>query len=372
MKKIHSYSSVVLRAKKDARNWKWKFWPFLKENKTCEPKFDQTEMPSFWEELFQIGENMIANIVTTWKALDKKLKPDYCDALKEDIRAEKELAKLTKEKEDSFNEYKTAKDELNKFNPPSWDRKSELLVLFVLGISEFFINSVVFQLFGENNLRTNGTAAGLGVLIPFLAYALGYFLKQKQKSTMDKIWLVVIPASVLAALEVISEWRSVFFEGTGIAKFFNIPVTQSQFTLWFFIINIAFFIGATVVSYLASHPQGEVYKQARRNFRKTLKEFKEDEAEVKDAAERAEKSESRLEKVKHQRDKSHQKLRAEAMYVKETAEALMKSYKAENLRHRPDFPECFKKNHPVPEIPVTLTNLDWECEDINYKVDNEK
>lgn len=368
MKHIYSYRSVVRTSKRDARNWRWIFWPFLKDkNKARVPREGQTEPPAFWEELFQLGEQEIAPIVEKWKKLDTKLKPEFCDAKKEDDRADEALQKLTNEKKTSFKDYKNAKEKLNEFKPPALDKKWEFILLFVIGVSELFINRMIFQLFGENELFTNIFSIGIGVVIPLLAFWFGYLLRQLQKSTTEKALLFVIPLGAFAGLYVISVLRTAVFEGTGIVRMLKLDLSESQLTILFYIINIVFFIGATVISYFASHPQGEIYKQAKKIFRSTLKEFKEDEKEVKEAADRCEKTESRLEKITHKRAKTHQKLSAEAFTIKESAEWLMKTYKAMNLRHRPDFPECFKQEHKAPEIPESLLNLDWNCEEMETK-----
>jgi len=370
MKHIYSYRKVVRTAKRDARNWRWIFWPFLKDkNKTKVPREGQTDPPSFWEELFQTGENLIAPIVEKWKKLDVKLKPEFCDAKKEDDRADKALEQLTKEKKSSFEEYKTAKEKLNEFKPPALDKKWELVLLFIIGISELFINRLIFQLFGENELFTNIFSIGIGVVIPLLAFWFGYLLRQQYKSATEKALLFVIPLGALAVMYVISVLRTAVFEGTGIVRTLKLDLSDTQLTILFYVINIVFFIGATVISYFASHPQGEIYKQAKKIFKTALKEFKEDEKEVKEAADRCEKTESRLEKITHKRAKIHQKLLAEAMSIKESAEWLMKSYKSMNLRHRPDFPECLKNSHNAPEIPNELTILDWNCDEENHMVE---
>jgi len=368
MKHIYSYRKVVNTAKKDARAWRWKFWPFLKEEKARVPRTDQTESPSYWEELFQLGENLIANIVEKWKILDMKLKPEFCDAKNEDARADKELERLTKEKESSFIEYKQAKDKLNEFKPPALDKTWEFVLLIIIGVSELFINRLIFQLFGENEMFTNIFAVGIGILIPLLAFWFGYLLRQQVKSTAEKALLFVIPLGTFAIMYVISVLRTAVFEGTGIVKFLKLDLSDNELTILFYIINIVFFIGATVISFFASHPQGDIYKQAKNIYKTALKEFNNDENEVKDAANRAEKSESRLEKITHKRDKIHQKLLAEAKSIKESTEWLMKSYKSMNLRHRPDFPESLKNEHNAPEIPVELKVLDWSCDEGKNKV----
>lgn len=373
MKYTYSYRKVLRTAKRDARNWRWVFWPFLKDkDKARVPREGQTEIPAFWEELFQTGENLIAPIVEKWKKQDVKLKPEYCDAKKEDIRADKELEKLTKVKEGSFGEYQNAKEILNEFKPPALDKKWELVLLFIIGISELFINRMIFQLFGEDEFRTNIFSVGIGVIIPLLAYWFGYLLKQQTKSLTDKAWLFILPLGAFGIMYVVSVFRTAFFEGSQIVKILKLPLTDTELTIWFYIINIVFFIGATAISYFASHHQGDIYKQAKKIFKTALKEFKEDEKEVKQAADRCERTESRLEKITHKRAKIHQKLLAEAITIKESAEWLMKSYKAMNLRHRPDFPPCFKKQHKAPEIPDSLKTLDWNCEEKESKTDEIK
>jgi len=370
MKHIYSFRKVVRIAKRDARNWRWRFWPFLKDNsKARVPREGQTETPAYWEELFQLGESLIAPVVEDWKRLDTNLKPEYCDAKKEDIRADKELEKLTIEKESSFNEYKQAKEKLNEFKPPALDKNWEFVLLIIIGVSELFINRLIFQLFGESELFTNIFSVGIGVVVPLLAFWFGYLLRQQVKSTTDKVWLVILPLGALAVMYVISVLRTTVFKGTGIVKTLKLDISDNELTILFYVINIVFFIGATVISYFASHPQGEIYKQAKKIFKTALKEFKDDEKEVKEAADRCEETESRLEKITHKRAKIHQKLLAKAMSIKESAEWLMKSYKAMNLRHRPDFPECLKNAHRAPEIPNELTNLDWNCEEENQVVE---
>jgi len=365
---MYSYRKVTGTAKRDARNWRWIFWPVKKDTtKARVPREGQTETPAYWEELFQLGENLIAPIVEKWKKIDTELKPEYCHAKKEDDRADAELEKLTTEKESSFKEYKQAKEKLNEFQPPALDKKWEFVIIIIIGISELFINRMIFQLFGEDEFRTNIFSIGIGVLIPLLAYWFGYLMKQEYKSVTDKIWLFILPIGALGIMYSISVLRTAYFEGTEIVKLLKLNLTYFQLNVLFYIINIVFFIGATVVSYFASHPRGEIYKQVKNNFKSALQEFKEDEKDVNEAAARCERTESRLEKITHKRAKIHQNLLAEAMTIKETSEWLMKSYKAMNLRHRPDFPDCFKQPHKAPEIPDFLLYLDWHCEENDVK-----
>lgn len=365
MKNNYTYRSVNCRAKKDARNWRWKFWPFAKELKSSEPKSGQLERASFEEELFHLGESLIAEIVEKWKKLDMKLKPKFCEAKSEDIRADANLEKLTKEKEDSFHEYKAAKEKLNTFKPPPLDKSLEFILLFIIGISEFFINRMIFQQFGESEMATNILAAGIGFLLPILAYWFGYLLKQERRTTIDNIWLIVLPLGALGVLFVISEMRSVFFKATGIMNELHLDEANTNLSVWFYIINIGFFIGASVISFFAAHPEGDIYKQAKKIYKNTLKEFNQDEKEVKMAADEVERTDKDYQNIMHLRAKTHQKLLAEANSIKENTEWLMKSYKATNLAYRSDFPPCFKKELNAPEIPTELIVLDWHCEELD-------
>ncbi|MBU1252723.1 MAG: hypothetical protein KKG06_04515 [Bacteroidetes bacterium] len=372
MKKIYSYRTVVRRAKKDARNWRWKFWPFVKDGKAKEPKTDQTIEAQYEKELFQLAESLIAETAEKWKELDIKLKPEYCEANKEADSANKEWKKVSDDAKQSSVEFEKAKGIFYNFQPPSLNPKWALFWLVLIGISEFFINSLVLQILGQGQIETYIAAFGMCIMIPLGAHFFGKSLQQTSKSRIDIFWLIATPVIIFALIGGLSFLRSKYFEALGISKILGIEVTPTEATIVFIIINIALFVIAAVISHEGNHPQHKAYSQAKKRYKDSLKAFENDKDEVKKAAKDLAEAEKQLQSIKHKRAKTHEKLFQEANSIKETIEWLISSYRAANLANREDVPECFKKSHNAPEIPNSLKNLDWDCEEENnHQVENE-
>lgn len=363
--KKYRYSSVVRRAKKDARNWKWKLWPFVKEPKPKEPKTDQQIESQFERELNQAGEKQISYLAEEWKEKDIKLKPDYCAALKRYTIAYKTLSEEKGEMSESLKEYNIAKVIYDKFQPPSLKPGWMIFWLLTIGISEFFINSLVLQILGQGKIETYIAAFSMCVIIPLGAHFFGKSLQQISKTSTDKFWLIITPIIILLLLAGLSFLRSKYFEGIGVNKLLGIEISSTEVTIVFIIINVALFVVAAVISHEGSHPQHKSYTQAKKRFKTALKELGMDEREVKIAARELNSAEKDLEIIKHKRAKTHEKLKEEAVTFKETAEWLISAYRAANLANREDVPECFKKEPRVPIIPDTLMDIDWYCTDEN-------
>lgn len=359
--KKYTYRSVIKRAKKDARDWKWKFWPFLKEKKPKEPKTDQEIESQFERELLQSGENQISQIAEEWKERDMKLKPNYCAAKKRYEAAYKTLTEEKGEMSESVKEYRAAKEVFDKFEPPSLKPLWMLFWLIAIGISEFFINSLVLQILGQNQLETYIAAFSMCVMIPLGAHFFGKSLQQTNKSSVDKFWLIITPLIILTLIGGLSFLRSKYFEGIGISKLLGIEVTSTEATIVFIIINIALFVVAAVVSHEGSHPQHKLYSRAKKRFSIAQKDLERDESDVKKAARELKVSERDLEIKKHVRAKTHERLKEEAVTIKESAEWLISAYRSTNLTNREDVPECFTKEPKVPVIPQTLQQIEWEC-----------
>lgn len=372
MKKIYSYRSVVKRSKKDARNWKWRFWPFARESKSQEPKTDQTIEAQYEKELFQLAESMMAETAEKWKELDIKLKPEYCEANKEAQSADKEWKKVSDDAKQSSGEFEKAKEIFFKFQPPSLDPKWSLFWLVLIGISEFFINSLVLQILGQGQIETYIAAFGMCIMIPLGAHFFGKSLHQETKSRVDVFWLIAVPAVLFLLIGGLSWFRSKYFEALGISKILGIEVTPAEATTVFIIINLALFVIAAVISHEGTHQQHKAYSQARKRYKDSLKTFEDDEDEVKKAAKELAEAEKQQKHIQHKRAKTHEKLFQEANSIKEKIEWLISSYRAANLANRKDVPECFKKSHNAPEIPNPLKNLDWNCEESEKSIDNEK
>lgn len=364
MKKIYTHRSVVKRAKKDARDWKWRFWPFARDTKSQEPKTDQTIEAQYEKELFQLGEGLIAEIAEKWKELDIKLKPEYCEEEKHVQNAGYVWNQERSEATQSAAEFEEAKKKFHEFQPPSLNPSWAIIWLILIGISEFFINSLVLQILGQGQIETYIAAFGMCIIIPWAAHYFGKSLQQTTKSSTDLFWLIVTPTVVLILIGGLSFFRSKYFEALGISKILGVEVTATEATIVFIIINIALFVIAAVISHEGNHPQHKSYKQAKKRYKDSLKAFENDKDDVNKTAKELASASERLQSIKHKRDKIHEKLFQEANSIKERIEWLISSYRATNLANRKDVPECFKNPHNAPEIPNSLRVLDWNCDEM--------
>ncbi len=369
MRKIYTYRSVVRRAKKDARDWKWRFWPFARETKSQEPKTDQTIEAQYEKELFQLGEGLIAEIAEKWKELDIKLKPEYCEEEKHVQNAGYVWNQERAEATQSAAEFEEAKKKFHEFQPPSLNPSWAIMWLILIGISEFFINSLVLQILGQGQMETYIAAFGMCIVIPLGAHFFGKSLQQITKSRTDVLWLIATPTVVLILIGGLSFFRSKYFEALGISKILGVEVTATEATIVFIIINIALFVIAAVISHEGNHPQHKSYKQAKKRYKDSLRAFENDKDEVNKAAKELASASQKFENIKHKRAKTHEKLFQEANSIKERIEWLISSYRATNLANRKDVPECFKKPHNAPEIPNSLRVLDWNCDEMKNSSD---
>lgn len=171
---MHHYTHrrVVRKGRKDGRNWRYTLWPFRHE-KQPEPKADQEIAPQYEIEIIKASENEISKEAEDWKELDKKLKPDYCEAVTELDNARKMYLKEADEADIAQEEFNAARQKYESLAMPALDLKWRNFWLVFIAIVEFPLNSVVFNVFGESRILTLLFAAGLCVMIPLFGHFWG-------------------------------------------------------------------------------------------------------------------------------------------------------------------------------------------------------
>lgn len=363
---VYTYGSVKRKGKKDGRDWRWKFWPPkwpFRESKEPIPPISQSEPAQFESALTEAAEADMQSLAEEWKAMDEKLKPEYCQA-----EAERGIAKETYEKE--AGEEKTALGVYEKASEaflkvpspplsPSWMR----FWLFVIAIGEFPLNAVVFQVLGQSRAETYLVAAFIGIFFPLAAHAFGKSLRQENKSKTDQVLVALSPLFVLAILTGLGFVRAKFFEALELQQLLGITVTPTQATVLFIVINIAVFFVAVVISYQGSHGNEAEYNTLQKAFMHALNRLGKESGEAKAAAERLTRAEERFQKALHRRHKSFEKIAEQAKHIKETNDWFVSVYRFANMeaRRNPANPECFKKPPAEAKIPDSLQNLDWDC-----------
>ncbi len=355
-----THRKVTCRGKKDGRDWKWKFWPF-KESKPKEPKSNQNFPPQFETELIRGGENLIAQEAEKWITLDRELKPKYCEALAAFQNASKRNLKESQEAEAAKGEFERAKAKYEDITLPALAPKWRNIWLFFICIGEFPLNSVVFSLFGSGRIETYIMAAVLCVIIPLAAHFFGQSLRQENKSKTDLALVIAMPVAILCILGAIAFIRAKFFEVRLSQHLIGISLTPTQMTVLFIIINVAIFLVAVVVSYEGSHADRKYFNTVYARYREALKRMEKEAAEAKEAGREFVRAELALQQIRQFRQKSHEKFVQEVKTLQSSAEWLVSSYRAANMRVRSDTPPCFLVEPKIPEIPEELLRLDWEC-----------
>lgn len=352
------------RGRKDGRNWQWEFWPFFRKSKPAEPKTDQT-MPAQYETvLVKAGQNDVAKIAGKWKKLDIRLKPRYCQALKALHAARQRAEKEGLEAQQAMPEYETAKKNFQELDMPALDPRWRLFWLILIGIAEFPLNGLVFSIFGAGRIETYIMASAMCLVIPLAAHFFGKSLRQDNKSSVDKGFLIIVPLILLGVLAAIAFIRAKFFEAAKTQELMGITLTSLQITILFIIINIALFLVAVVISYEGSHPNHRLYNTRRARLKEALKKLRKESGEAEAALRQLAKADSAYQKERHHRAKKHEGYCQKANEIKETVELLVTVYRDANIDVRHEFPECFKQPAMAVTIPPPLQSLDWECEEV--------
>jgi len=370
----YSYREVTKRGKQDGRDWKWRFWPLIKEPKAVEPKTDQTQASSYETEIIHAAEFDMQKVADELAELDKKLKADYCEALREYKEAEDAFNKEAREVPPAAKEFEAARRELLNIEQPDLSPKWRTFWLVAIGIAEFPINALVFQIFGENQLLTYIMAATMCFGIPIAAHFLGHSARQESKTNWDKALIWLIPVGALFVLCGLAFVRSKFFEAVLQENVIGISMTPTEATVLFLIINIFIFFVAFLISYYGSYPQGRFYRTARKRYETALGKYQKESSEARVAKARLESASKRHDSARHHRQKIFEKHQQKASIIKEQADWYAASYRAANLRERRDFPPCFQETAATAQMPLALTKIDWDCPDIAHakeEVENE-
>lgn len=355
---------VRRRGKKDGRNWQWEIWPFFRKQKPAEPKIDQTMPAQFEKEIVKAGESHVAKTANAWKKLDITLKPRYCQARQALLAARESVQKERSEAEAAMAGFETAEQSFRELEMPSLDPRWRLFWLIIIGVAEFPLNGLVFSIFGAGRIETYIMASAMCLLIPLAAHFFGQALRQENKTSADKGFLLIVPPILLGVLAAVAFLRAKFFEAGQTQELMGITLSPQLATILFLIINVALFLIAIVISYEGSHPNQRQYNTRERRMKEALKRLKKESSEAEAAARKLAEADRAYHKERQHRHTNHEQLRQDAEITKETAEWLVTVYRDANIGARHEIPECFKQAPMAVSLPEPLLNLDWECEDV--------
>lgn len=361
MKAEYSIRKAKRQGKKDGRNWKWKFWPFVKEPKPVVPEDNHPTICPYEKEIKEGVERDISVVCEEWENKDRGLKENYCVALREYEEAEKMLEKETREANEARARFLEASTKLRMMGRPNLSHGWMLFWLIFLGLCEFPLNGLVFSLFGVGKIETYIIAAALCAIIPWLAHMVGVRLKQAEKTKTDMITIVSILLVVLLLFIAIAIMRADYLAES--LKEYGGGLKPSTAAMLFIIINMGIFSGAVGISYNGSHPHEDDYKNALYEYKAALKNLTKEAREAKQAARYFDIKLRQLNRAETYRKQTFMKLKMLAETKARTYEWMAQAYRTENARERGKTIKCFNMKILSVDMPNTFDHLDWSCPD---------
>lgn len=344
----------------DGRDWKWRIWPFTKEEKPRRP-VNAEEVPSEREKgLIDDTERCLAEIAEEWHKKDDPLSKEYCNTKGEIERLNERLNKEKKEHKKASNEYDTAK---KKFSIQSMSLMSPLVAHIFIGMlsfGEFAFNIMAFGIFAQPQLETIILSLGIGFAIPTVAYFCGSTLRNEIRPMAMKIMGVASVLIMFGVFWVLAVLREKYIEATETMNLLNIQLSKGTLLWNFIIINTVFFLAIVILTYLSSHKNPEAYKKARKGFEDASKSLKKEGVDVDIIEKQLEVLKKKLSNVSVAREKMFKQFVQRAEQEKNVWERLIRAYREGNLSVRPDNPYL---NKPFQEIklPEVFNELSWEC-----------
>ena len=268
--------------------------------------------------------------------------------------------------------YKEAQLDCNKFSDDFEHMHTVPKVywaLFIfLAISEFPMNSIVFDILGEAKWLTYLLAAGLCVVIPLSAPYMGIVLKRESPLKHARAALIAAVLFIAVALVLIglAYLRERFVAGSGVAELLGIKMDARMVTIVFLSINLLVFVVASFASHMTHI---DVTDEQIKKYHITRRELKE-------AEDLIESQGSDLESLKRAQDKVEEKISTLAVTrekvfnqycevaeaQRDTCQWLINVYRTMNMRVREsqEVPECFKNDLEISISPFDKS-LDKEC-----------
>jgi len=335
------------------------WWPFgrytkwgakcqgKKDGKKNIPKWESAEQPSYLMELKQLGDAAVRDLINKWSKEDEKLKKKWAEC-------EKEKNEALEAHEKAKNEYHAVEERYKKahgitpigIKPPGFVRY--YLLIAILFICEFPMNSVVFRLFREAEIMTYIVTAGLAIALLMCAHYLGIRLRegkfQNKIEISINIMLIIVPMFTILAVAITREWY--------LSKL-GVQTSNSHIMLFAFgTFNLIIFLAATIASYSVHDPLLCDFYRAKKQLEKARINLT--------------KAEQKLASAKIKREKVFQAYRARAYIIKDRVQWLTDIYRTENLRYRTDRnehengqPKSFTEYVEV-KIGKELEELDWD------------
>ena len=233
------------------RFFAWPMW----EAQAVSPRLEDTNRPGKVDEVFSAAEGtMLEDCAATQKRraeLDGEIKARQKDIQDTLSRMDDEEAGAVPESRLGLVPY--------------------LLIMLLVVASEFVINSLVFRLFGEDQLPTYVMALGVGVTVPVLAHLIGLYHKRGEHA----FWVRFMAVGLVALLVVMVALRSFYLDASGAGSASTgVGVPTWVVSALFFFINAALVLCAIVAAHhrAIARPDWEARRRVLKENRRALTE----------------------------------------------------------------------------------------------------
>ena len=323
------------------------------------PAWTQKEQPPYIKQLREAGDHDIRVLAHEWCEVDRRLKQGWLDTTRAAARADERVQRTGGALAAAEARYK-AKHSVDA--PAGGDHRFLwywLLILLLL-LFEFPMNSIVFQLFGENEILTLVATGGLALTQLVCAHWLGVFLRKGEfhDHRHRAILAFCIAVPVVVAL-MVAYFRIVYLAHTGdVSGGVSVGQWLGSGPSWiaFAAMNLLVFGAAAVGSFHVHDDELIAVHRARRAQQESQRRL-----------ESVERTLARLQAVREERwEQYHHR----AAQVTDIVHRLSELYRTHNLEHRGDRGETHETEQPVSfyecidvTIPESLRTLDWDIAD---------
>lgn len=333
------------------------------------PTKDQAENPPFIMQLKQVGDQGIDQFEEEYHRKDARLLADYCRLKREEDAIENALKKPTGELDQAKLDEIAAKREYVKHFHVGWLAYWIVILLILAG--EFVLNTVVFQILGDDKSKTMLAALGVGIAVPWLGHALGgqfrHGFLEDGKVGRRAVSIIAILLGVVSGFAAISYLREKFFEGAHMDRILGIQMDPAAVTVSFIALNVLLFIAAAVASYLHHDPEAMGNIVDRKHASKTRRLTG---RKVETLERRLAKVTAQLAQVAAERVKLYERAAQDITDWRNHTQRLMSVYHQHNLQARGggEMPICFRSYPPIDVSPLfdkpDSNKLSWDCKGV--------
>jgi len=329
------------------------------------PPEEQTDaFPDYEMDLKQLADGSMRHVAGRWHDFDRTVCGRLWTAHRDRRRLDKQLKEAEGQVRAQQGKYDNCRPRFNELRGQlhiaPW---LYLPLMSLIALGELPLNSIVFNLFGEDKILTYALAAVLGLVLTFCAHLLGKQLHEKpfehglgSTGAWMTILMMIVPVGVIAG---IAFWREKYFEQVNAQNLMGMKVDPTMVTLVFVTINLLIYLVATVAAYSASNAE---YRQVARELADIRKALGKSQWRMRKLAKQALRAESLYDRLRSDRQSTFDRYNREAEEVKDFAQRMIQAYRTHNMRHRPSprRPPVFS-NYPEITLPeVFRKELNWE------------